>query len=191
MNGDARADRYPVRMARPRYELRDPELDGALEDLVARVCGEREGSEYLRQILVSAVQLVRDDAATGDLKMINSTIKELRHSFRVFAPFKHLRKVAVFGSARTDPEHPDWQQAFAFAEKLVAGPEAAVTFTPVPKGVHVPVVVVVVEMVRPMIMICQTCHLLVVLIHRRNCWMVNHPRSQFPNQGDCHDRMII
>jgi len=107
-------------MARPRYELRDPELDGALEDLVARVCGEREGSEYLRQILVSAVQLVRDDAATGDLKMINSTIKELRHSFRVFAPFKHLRKVAVFGSARTDPEHPDWQQAFAFAEKLVA-----------------------------------------------------------------------
>ena len=115
-------------MPRSRYELRDPELDAAVEALVDRVCGspdregpaDRGGSEYLRQILVSAVRLGQDGAATGDLKLINSALKELRHSFRVFAPFRHLRKVAVFGSARTPESHPDWRQAYAFAERIVA-----------------------------------------------------------------------
>ena len=31
-----------------------------------------------------------------------------------------MRKVAVFGSARTDPSHPDWEQARSFAERMVA-----------------------------------------------------------------------
>jgi uncharacterized protein (TIGR00730 family) len=107
---------------RRRYELREPELDGRIEELVDRVrelYGDHEGEDYLRQILVSAAGLVRDRAATGDLKLINSALKELRHAFRVFAPFRAVRKVAVFGSARTPLDHPDWRQAHDFAERIV------------------------------------------------------------------------
>jgi hypothetical protein len=109
---------------RRRYELRRPGLDERIEALVrdaALELGALEGAEQeqLRQILVSAVGLVRDRASTGELRMVNSALKELRHSFRVFAPYRHLRKVAVFGSARTEREHADWKQARSFAERIV------------------------------------------------------------------------
>jgi len=107
---------------RRRYELRQPELNERIEELVARAqeeFGETGGADYVRQIIVSALRLVRDEAAVGDLKLVNSALKELRHSFRVFARYEHIRKVAIFGSARTKADHPDWQQAHRFAQRIV------------------------------------------------------------------------
>ena len=112
-----------ARSRRRRYELRDPELNQLIEELIDRaqeIYGPRTGADLIRQVVVSALRLMRDDASTGDLKLINSALKELRHSFSVFEPYKHVRKVAVFGSARTDPAHPDWEQARSFAERMVA-----------------------------------------------------------------------
>ncbi|GAG25430.1 unnamed protein product, partial [marine sediment metagenome] len=111
------------RSRRPRYQLKDPELNRLVEELIDRaqeVYGEKSGADLIRQAVVSALRLMRDDASIGDLKLINSALKELRHSFQVFAPYKHVRKVAVFGSARTEPGHPDWEQARSFAERMVA-----------------------------------------------------------------------
>jgi len=111
------------RSRRRRYELRDPELNRLIEELVDRaeeIYGPRAGADTIRQVVVSALRLMRDDAPMGDLKLINSALKELRHSFHVFAPYKHVRKAAVFGSARTPPGHPDWEQAHSFAERMVA-----------------------------------------------------------------------
>jgi uncharacterized protein (TIGR00730 family) len=114
------------RMSRPRrrrYELDDADLDQRIEDLIDRAqesYGPRKDADLIRQMVVSALRLMRDEASTGDLKLINSALKELRHSFHVFRPYKHVRKVAVFGSARTEPGHPDWEQARSFAERMVA-----------------------------------------------------------------------
>src|SRR5262245_18244764 len=47
----------------------------------------------------------------GDLKILSRTLRELRYAFKVFAPYRRRRKVTVFGSARTPPEHPAYQQA--------------------------------------------------------------------------------
>ncbi len=107
---------------RRRYELRNPELNRQIEELVAGAQEEYGGDtdgELVRQIVVSTMRLVRDGAYRGDVKMVNSALKELRHSFFVFAKFRHVRKVAVFGSARTPTDHADWQAAHAFAEKIV------------------------------------------------------------------------
>jgi len=107
---------------RRRYELRAPELNRRIEELIeaARAeYGDRTDDDYVRQIMVTAVRLMRDGAYRGDVKMVNSALKELRHSFFVFDKFRHVRKVAVFGSARTKPEHPDWQAARTFAQKIV------------------------------------------------------------------------
>ncbi len=78
-----------------------------------------ERADYVRQMLVTALGLLGDDSTTGDLKLLNAAMKELRHALRVFAPYAHVRKVAVFGSARTAPEHSDWEQAHRFAERMV------------------------------------------------------------------------
>jgi uncharacterized protein (TIGR00730 family) len=113
-----------VTRPRRRYELRNAELNEKIEELVglasrAYEAGD-ERADLVRQMLVTSLGLLGDGSSTGDLKLLNATLKELRHAFRVFAPWAHVRKVAVFGSARTRPEHADWEQARRFAERIVA-----------------------------------------------------------------------
>ncbi len=111
-------------MPRPRrrYELRHPELNRLVEELVARteaVYGPSPYSDEVRQLVVTALRLVRDRADRGDIKLVNNAFKELRHAFRVFEPYRHHLKVAVFGSARTESSHPEWNAARDFAEAIV------------------------------------------------------------------------
>jgi uncharacterized protein (TIGR00730 family) len=112
-----------VSRPRRRYELRNAELNAKIEELIALASdtygAHEDRSDYVRQMLVTGLGLLGDDCSTGDLKLLNSTLKELRHAFRVFAPWAHVRKVAVFGSARTAPAHPDWEQARLFAQRIV------------------------------------------------------------------------
>ena len=82
--------------------------------------GAPDGAGLIREMVVSALGLLRDGAPSGDLKLVNRALKELRYSSRVFAPYAHIRKVAAFGSARTTEDHPDWKQAHDFAERIVA-----------------------------------------------------------------------
>jgi uncharacterized protein (TIGR00730 family) len=110
------------RSKRSRYELAHPELNRRVEELVAHsaeIYGASEGADYVRQILVSGLRMAAEGNPRGDLILINSALKELRHAFRVFAPHRHMRKVAVFGSARTSPGHPHWEQAASFARRIV------------------------------------------------------------------------
>ena len=106
---------------RRRFELGEPELDGLVEQLVERAqerFGRSDGAEWVRQIVVTGLRLLAEERTVGDLKLITSSMKELRHAFRVFAPFASRRKVSVFGSARTKREDPAWQQAFEFAKRM-------------------------------------------------------------------------
>jgi len=50
-------------------------------------------------MIATALKIARDEMTVADLKLINRSAKEMRSAAKIFAPFKHLRKVAVFGSA--------------------------------------------------------------------------------------------
>ncbi|MDA1166084.1 MAG: LOG family protein, partial [Planctomycetota bacterium] len=63
-------------------------------------------------------RLEKDDATRGDLKLISRTLRELRHSFRVFSEFRHHRKVTVFGSARTQPDEGAYQHSVLFGKVM-------------------------------------------------------------------------
>jgi uncharacterized protein (TIGR00730 family) len=106
-----------------RFELADPELNQRLEALLdgaeARF-GAAGNREAVRQLVVAALRLVSDRADRGNARLLANAVKELRHAFRVFAPYEHVRKVAVFGSARTAPSAPAFEQARRFAEAVVA-----------------------------------------------------------------------
>ena len=108
---------------RRRYQLKNADLNEQVENLVreaAGIYGFAGDSESVRQIVVTALRLMRQDADDGDLRLINASLKELRHSFQVFDRFKNTRKVSVFGSARTKRDHPDWKFAREFASRLAA-----------------------------------------------------------------------
>jgi len=105
-----------------KYTLRDSELNTRLDGLLSRASDLYGGAGSLvivREIMVSAIRLLRDGAARGDLLLASRALKELRHAFRVFRPYAHVRKVAVFGSARTGPDSPEWSQAFEFSRRVV------------------------------------------------------------------------
>ena len=109
-------------MARRRYAADSTDLDRLVDELVlraAREYGRADESDSVRQIVVTALRLLRDGAEEPDARMLSSALKELRHALRVFAPYEAVRKVAVFGSARTGPGSAEWRQAFDFAERIV------------------------------------------------------------------------
>jgi uncharacterized protein (TIGR00730 family) len=98
----------------PRYRTGDPELDAAIAELVTR-SGAAEHVDLVFEMIVSALRMGRDGAARGDFKIANSALKEMRYAFQVFSHYRGQRKVAIFGSARTMPEDPLYEQARAFA----------------------------------------------------------------------------
>ena len=73
-----------------------------------------------REILLNSLKLREDDLDTLDLKIINRSFRELRYAFKVFKPYRHIRKVSIFGSARTPEDDPYYKMAVKFA-KLLAG----------------------------------------------------------------------
>lgn len=69
-----------------------------------------------RDLLLNALKCKRDGLSTLDLKVINRSIAEFRHACAVFGPYRDVRKVSIFGSARTPIAHP----AYAMAADLGA-----------------------------------------------------------------------
>lgn len=94
------------------------ELSEHLEALAADVEDQRS-RRLIREMLTSVRALARDDADTLDLKIINSTLKELREAFQVFRPYRSVRKAAIFGSTRMPPHDPLYQMAVELGRLMV------------------------------------------------------------------------
>ena len=75
-------------------------------------------SDLVNEIKQTADKLARDNATRGDLKILSRALKELRYAFKVFTPYRKQRKVTVFGSARTPPEHPAYQHSMHFGRRM-------------------------------------------------------------------------
>ncbi|HAM58500.1 MAG TPA: cytochrome D ubiquinol oxidase subunit II [Candidatus Rokubacteria bacterium] len=69
-------------------------------------------------MLTSVLKMFEDGAEVMDLKITSSALKELRYGFKVFAPYRHVPKVTVFGSARTPADHPVSRQAHGFGKRM-------------------------------------------------------------------------
>ncbi|TVQ59977.1 MAG: TIGR00730 family Rossman fold protein [Phycisphaerales bacterium] len=76
--------------------------------------------KLVRDLLVTSLKLIRDGRDTGELKLLSSAVKELRHAYRVFANYSTSRRVSIFGSARTPPKHPDYKAAVEFSRMMAA-----------------------------------------------------------------------
>ncbi|PHR94536.1 MAG: cytochrome D ubiquinol oxidase subunit II [Blastopirellula sp.] len=79
---------------------------------------EREIGSLIQQIRDLADKLAIDDSSRGDLKILTRTLRELRYAFKVFSPYRSQHKVTMFGSARTLPDAPAYQQAEEFGRRI-------------------------------------------------------------------------
>jgi uncharacterized protein (TIGR00730 family) len=97
----------------------DPPFDARVRELVGD-WDASESPELIEEMIVTALKIARDHMSVADLKLINRSIKEMRNAAKVFAPFQHLRKVAIFGSARTPVNSPVYDVAKDFAREIVS-----------------------------------------------------------------------
>jgi uncharacterized protein (TIGR00730 family) len=100
-----------------RYNTGSPELDRRIEELLDAV-GATEDRDQLFEILVSGEALAADHADRLDLKITNAALKEMRNAFNIFAPYRDVPKVTIFGSARTRRDDPLYVQAVDLARGL-------------------------------------------------------------------------
>ena len=96
----------------------DPELLARIQELIQFKGGGHNAAE-VADIIENALKLLTDVRDTGDVRVIQTALRELRYSFRLFAPYAGKRKVSIFGSARTQPDKFVYQQAADFGRKIV------------------------------------------------------------------------
>ncbi len=70
------------------------------------------------ELLASALGLVTDGPATLDMKIAAAALREMREAFSVFAPYRDVPKVTIFGSARTRHDDPLYVHAKTVAQHL-------------------------------------------------------------------------
>jgi hypothetical protein len=97
----------------------DSELRSRVEELIKFKGGGHNEAE-VADIIENALKILTDVKDTGDVRVIQTAVRELRYAFRIFAPYAHKRKVTIFGSARTGPTKPEYQQAVEFGKKISA-----------------------------------------------------------------------
>jgi uncharacterized protein (TIGR00730 family) len=98
--------------------------DPAAQELAAHVeafldgVGATADRDQLNRILVTVAGLATDGTDRLDLKITSTALAEMREAFRVFSPYREVPKVTIFGSARTLPDDPLYEQTRAVAAAL-------------------------------------------------------------------------
>ena len=95
----------------------DPDLKRRIQELIDYKGG-GFNQENVADIIENALKLLHDVEDSGDVRVIQTALRELRYAFKMFAPYAHVRKVTIFGSARTLPTRLEYQQAVEFARKI-------------------------------------------------------------------------
>ncbi len=99
----------------------DAELDtlrGDLLDLLDRLPS-LQHQPWIQRSLTTLVRLASEDIDRLDWKILATSMQDMEQGFLSFYPHRHIRKVAIFGSARTHPDTPEYQTAVEFARQVV------------------------------------------------------------------------
>jgi len=102
--------------------FRDESFMAKIDALLEEVGGDAETYEgrLIRDLLTTSLKLIADGRETGELKLMAFALKEMRHAYRVFAQYPDAKKISIFGSARTKPEHLDYQAAVEFSRMMAS-----------------------------------------------------------------------
>ena len=112
-----------VRTSPSRQRLRrrtgsgDRALDEQIRGLVASV--DAADGDLLEDVVETAFRMARG-ANRGEMKLVARSLRELGRAFRIFAPYRGVRKVSIFGSARTTESDPEYAVTRDFSRAIAA-----------------------------------------------------------------------
>ena len=80
--------------------------------------GDIHHPKIIREIILSALKIGQEIDYPADLKLVNRTLREMRYTAKVFGPYRHKKKVTIFGSARTAPDNEMYLKCVRFSRLL-------------------------------------------------------------------------
>ena len=117
---DQGRDPYPKVTPRSDRAVDDPAFLAKLDEVVRQ--NEADPDSYdgklIRDQIITALKLATDGRDTGELKLMTAAFKELRYAFNVFSKWKNHKKISIFGSARTQPNHADYEACVEFSRGM-------------------------------------------------------------------------
>jgi uncharacterized protein (TIGR00730 family) len=93
------------------------DVDLLIEELM-RKAGVINHPDLIREMILTALKAGQETDYRADLKLMRTTMKEMRYTNKVFGPFRDRKKVTIFGSARTLPGDPVYQKCVTFSRLL-------------------------------------------------------------------------
>jgi uncharacterized protein (TIGR00730 family) len=102
-------------------ELHFTRSNGPVDEAIEQLLDTTENVKHrgiVREMILAALKAGQESSEKADLKLMNSTLKEMRFTTKIFAPYREVRKVTVFGSARTQPHEAIYGMARRLGRKL-------------------------------------------------------------------------
>ena len=94
-------------------EILERQLDKLLETL-----SEHPHRNLIQRSLRVLLRIADSDTERLDWKILTASLEDLEQGFKKFYPYRHTRKIAIFGSARTSPQQIEYKMAVEFARRM-------------------------------------------------------------------------
>src|ERR687885_856623 len=107
----------------------DSALQSLQKDLAALIeqLPTLEHRKWIQRALAALVRLAGEEIDRLDWKILTASVQDMERAFQVFYPYRHVRKVTIFGSARIAPNTPEYKLAMEFARYLAQQGFMAIT----------------------------------------------------------------
>ena len=102
-------------------ELSFSKKNEPIDQMINRLVEESGGIHHpaiIKDMLLATLKIGQDVDYLADLKLINRTLREMRYTANVFAPYRHRKKVTIFGSARAIETDEMYKKCVRFSRCL-------------------------------------------------------------------------
>jgi len=106
------------------------DLTQRVRDMVDEVSHLDKGDvrlEMVVQMIDACLKMAKEGHDTGQVKLVTHALKEMRYGYQIFNRYKGIRKVSIYGSARTPEDHPDYIAAAEFGRQIAEANWMAIT----------------------------------------------------------------
>ncbi len=100
------------------YTTGKPKLEAKIDELL-KLADVHADYDKIREMIVTVLKFNEDEPHPADIFLLNRAFKEMRYANRVFQPYRGVKKVCIFGSARTQPDEAAYKTAQAFGHMMM------------------------------------------------------------------------
>ncbi|MBE9041168.1 LOG family protein [Oscillatoriales cyanobacterium LEGE 11467] len=77
-----------------------------------------EHGQWIARSLATLLRIAHSDVERLDWKILTYALQDMEQGFEIFYPYRHVRKITIFGSARTPRDRPEYDLAVRFARRM-------------------------------------------------------------------------